>query len=167
MFVIKTNLLHYSMHSASLFLYVVIILTRQIKCNVRPKFGCSYEGIAEVTTFAVELRKMETHGCMLYTPTLADFEQNCSKSTLTCFKLEVEVLMVEIQSETRFSQLRRILNKLTTKLKDKRKSCPVCEVYREESPETFLETLQSVFQRMNAENCPHDKTITTSTSLNL
>lgn len=58
MFVIKTNLLHYSMHSAFLFLYVVIILTSQIKCNVRPTFGCSYEGEAEVTTFAVELRKM-------------------------------------------------------------------------------------------------------------
>lgn len=148
MFVIKTNLLHYSMHFASFFLYVVIILTRQIKC----KSGCSLESVAVVEKSAIDLRNTETDDCMLYTPTLADFE-NCSKSTLICFALEVEVLKVEIQSVTRLHQLGRILYSLTRTIQDKRNSCPVCELYREESAETFLETLQNVLQRMNAENC--------------
>ncbi|ROK74147.1 hypothetical protein DPX16_22288 [Anabarilius grahami] len=145
-FDMRTDLLHYSMCFTSLFLYVLIMLTRQIKCqNI-----CSRESVEVVKQIAEELSKVE-NDCMLYTPTLADYE-NCSRSTLACFALELNVLFVEIQSVATLSQqLLRILKKY----KDKKKSCPDCELYREKKAETFLETLQNILQRINAEkSCP-------------
>lgn len=87
----------------------------------------------------------------LFSPEM--FDENCSKSTLMCFALEVNVLFVEIQSvaKHRSRHLTRILKALTDKLQDKMKPCPDCEFYREKRAETFLETLQNVLQRMNAE----------------
>ncbi len=37
------------------------------------------------------------------------------------------------------------------------KTCPDCEFYQEERADTFLETLQNVLQRMNAEGCAPKK----------
>uniref|UniRef100_A0A673IIM5 Interleukin-21 n=1 Tax=Sinocyclocheilus rhinocerous TaxID=307959 RepID=A0A673IIM5_9TELE len=141
----RTELLHYSMHFTSLFLYLLIMLTRQIKCQ------CSKESVKMVKRITTELSKVKNDS-MLYTPTLADYE-NCSRSTLTCFAMEVNVLFVEIQSVAKFQSrhLPKILKLLTYKLQDKMKPCPDCELYREETAETFLETLQNVLQRMNAE----------------
>ncbi|XP_051534878.1 interleukin 15, like [Myxocyprinus asiaticus] len=110
MFDTKADLLNYSMHFTSLFLCMVIMLTRQIK-------GCSIESEDIVKKIAAELRKMETNDCMLYTPSLADYEQNCSRSTLTCFALEVNVLVLEIKSVTWNSkQLFNMLNRLSKKI---------------------------------------------------
>ncbi|XP_043114719.1 interleukin 15, like isoform X2 [Puntigrus tetrazona] len=141
----RTDLLYYSMHFTSLFLYLLIMLTRQFKCQL----VCSKESVEIVKMITRELGKAKYDG-MLYTPTLADFE-NCSSSTLMCFALEVNVLFVEIQSREnyQFERLPRILKVLTNK--DKMEPCPDCEFYREETPATFLGTLQTVLQRMNAE----------------
>ncbi|XP_048015746.1 interleukin 15, like isoform X3 [Megalobrama amblycephala] len=149
-FDMRTDLLHYSMCLTSLFLYVLIMLTRQIKCQSI----CSRESVDMVKRITVELSKVE-NDCMLYTPTIADYE-NCSRSVLTCFALELNVLFVEIQSVARLSQqLLRILKKLKYKLQDTMKSCPDCELYQEKKAKTFLETLQNILQRINAEKtCP-------------
>ncbi|XP_048015745.1 interleukin 15, like isoform X2 [Megalobrama amblycephala] len=154
-FDMRTDLLHYSMCLTSLFLYVLIMLTRQIKCQSI----CSRESVDMVKRITVELSKvvwflsLQENDCMLYTPTIADYE-NCSRSVLTCFALELNVLFVEIQSVARLSQqLLRILKKL--KYKDTMKSCPDCELYQEKKAKTFLETLQNILQRINAEKtCP-------------
>ncbi|KAK7156333.1 hypothetical protein R3I94_006421 [Phoxinus phoxinus] len=146
-FDMRTDLLHYSMCFTSLFLYLLIMLTRQIKCVSI----CSRESVEMVEKIAGELRKVE-NDCMLYTPTLAvaDYE-NCSKSTLMCFALELDVLFVEIQSVAKLPQkLLRLLNSLKHKLQDKMKSCPDCEIYQERRAETFLEELQNFLQIMNA-----------------
>uniref|UniRef100_A0A672S6G5 Interleukin-21 n=1 Tax=Sinocyclocheilus grahami TaxID=75366 RepID=A0A672S6G5_SINGR len=144
----RTELLHYSMHFTSLFLYLLIMLTRQIKCQSI----CSKESVKMVKRITTELSKVKNDS-MLYTPTLSDYEQNCSRSTLTCFAMEVNVLFVEIQSVAKFQfrHLPKILKLLTYKLQDKMKPCPGCELYREERAETFLATLQNVLHRMNAE----------------
>ncbi|XP_058601023.1 interleukin 15, like isoform X3 [Onychostoma macrolepis] len=145
-FDMRTDLLHYSMHFASLFLYLLIMLTRQIKCQS----GCSKESVEMVKRIARELSQVKNDS-MLYTPTLDDYEQNCSKSTLMCFALEVNVLFVEIQNVAKYRShpLPRVLKTLTDK--DKMKPCPDCEFYQEKRTETFLQTLQDVLQRMNAE----------------
>ncbi|XP_039527016.1 interleukin 15, like isoform X5 [Pimephales promelas] len=106
-----------------------------------------------VEKIAVELSKVDSD-CMLYTPTasVADYEQNCSRSTLACFALELNVLFVEIQSVAKLPQkLLRVLNNLKYKLQDKIKSCPDCELYQEQRADTFLEELQNFLQMMNAE----------------
>uniref|UniRef100_A0A8C2F9X7 Interleukin n=1 Tax=Cyprinus carpio TaxID=7962 RepID=A0A8C2F9X7_CYPCA len=145
-FDMKKELLQYPMHFTSLFLYLLIMLTRQIKCQ------CSKESVKMVKKIATELSKVKNDS-MLYTPTLADYEQNCSRSALTCFALEVNVLLVEIQSLAKFQfwQLPRILKLLAYKFQDKMKPCPDCELYKEEKAETFLETLLNVLQQINAE----------------
>ncbi|XP_077064731.1 interleukin 15, like isoform X4 [Siphateles boraxobius] len=146
-FDMRKELLHYSMCFTSLFLYLLIMLTRQIKCVSI----CSRESVEMVEKIAVELNKVE-NDYMLYTPTLAvaDYE-NCSRSTLTCFALELNVLFVEIQSVDKLSQkLLRLLNNLKYKFQDKMKSCPDCELYQEQKAETFLEELQNFLQMMNA-----------------
>lgn len=147
-FDMRTDLLHNSMHFASLFLYLLIILTRQIKCQSR----CSKESVVMVKRISRELSQV-INDSMLYTPTLDDYEQNCSKSTLMCFALEVKVLFVEIQNVAKYRShpLPRVLKTLTDMLQDKMKPCPDCEFYQEKRAETFLETLQDVLQRMNAE----------------
>ncbi|XP_073674040.1 interleukin 15, like isoform X2 [Garra rufa] len=148
-FDMRTDLLHCSMRFTSLFLYLLIILTRQrqIKCQA----VCSKESVEMVKRIAGELSKVK-NDIMLYTPTLADYEK-CSKSTLMCFALEVNVLFAEIKSvaKSQSVHLLRILRMLTSR--DKMKPCPVCEHYREERAETFLETLQNVSQWINAESC--------------
>uniref|UniRef100_A0A8C1NHH0 Interleukin-15 n=1 Tax=Cyprinus carpio TaxID=7962 RepID=A0A8C1NHH0_CYPCA len=159
-FDMKKELLQYPMHFTSLFLYLLIMLTRQIKCQ------CSKESVKMVKKIATELSKVKNNS-MLYTPTLADYEkndsmlytptladyENCSRSALTCFALEVNVLLVEIQSLAKFQfwQLPRILKLLAYKFQDKMKPCPDCELYKEEKAETFLETLLNVLQQINAE----------------
>uniref|UniRef100_A0A8C2FAY0 Interleukin-21 n=1 Tax=Cyprinus carpio TaxID=7962 RepID=A0A8C2FAY0_CYPCA len=181
-FDMKKELLQYPMHFTSLFLYLLIMLTRQIKCQ------CSKESVKMVKKIATELSKVKNDS-MLYTPTLADYEasviqsekaqmshlsqsvtakykndsmlytptladyENCSRSALTCFALEVNVLLVEIQSLAKFQfwQLPRILKLLAYKFQDKMKPCPDCELYKEEKAETFLETLLNVLQQINAE----------------
>uniref|UniRef100_A0A671S7T3 Interleukin n=1 Tax=Sinocyclocheilus anshuiensis TaxID=1608454 RepID=A0A671S7T3_9TELE len=153
-FDMRTDLLHYSMRFTSLFLYLLIVLTRQIKCQP----VCSKESVEMVKRIARELSQVKNDS-MLYTPTLADYE-NCSRSTLTCFALELNVLFVEIQSvaKSQSRQLSRILKTLTYKLQDKMKPCPDCEFYQEEGAETFLETLLNVLQQMNAEKrCAPEK----------
>lgn len=154
-FDMRTQLLQYSMHFTSLILYLLIMLTRPVKCQS----VCSYEGVKIVKKIAEDLSKVVPpdlkNSGMLYTPTLADYE-NCSSSTLTCFALEVKVLFVEIQSvaSLRSQQLQRILLVLAHGLQDKMKPCPDCELYREQKAEDFLETLQNVLQWMNVEqNC--------------
>ncbi|XDV32459.1 hypothetical protein PO909_003263 [Leuciscus waleckii] len=152
-FDMRTDLLHYSMCFTSLFLYLLIMLTRQIKCVSI----CSIESVEMVKKIAEELSKVE-NDCMLtlYTPTLAvaDYEQNCSRSTLMCFALELNVLFVEIQSVAKLNswpqKLPRLLNNIKYKLQDKMKSCPDCELYQEQRAETFLEELQNFLQMMNA-----------------
>lgn len=143
----RTDLLHYSMRFTSLLLYLLIMLTRQIKCHSE----CSKESVEIVKRITRELSQVKNDS-MLYTPTLADYE-NCSRSALTCFALEVNVLMVEIQSLAKFQfwQLPRILKLLAYKFQDKMKPCPDCELYKEEKAETFLETLLNVLQQINAE----------------
>ncbi|XP_051717950.1 interleukin 15, like isoform X2 [Ctenopharyngodon idella] len=152
-FDMRTDLLHYSTCFTSLFLYVLITLTRQIKCQSM----CSRESVEMVQRIADELRKVD-NDCLLYTPTVEDYE-NCSRSTIKCFALELKVLFVEIQSVARLSeQLLRILKKLKYKLQDKMKSCPDCELYPGEKAKTFVETLQNILQRINAEKtCPPRK----------
>lgn len=120
------------------------MLTRQIKCQ------CSKESVEMVKMITKELS--QNNDCRLYTPNLTDYE-NCSKSTLMCFALEVEVLIVEIQSvaDSQFWRLPRILKTLTHKLQDKLKTCPDCEFYQEEGAKTFLEKLLNVLQWRNAE----------------
>uniref|UniRef100_A0A8C1PXH9 Interleukin n=2 Tax=Cyprinus carpio TaxID=7962 RepID=A0A8C1PXH9_CYPCA len=146
-FDMRTDLLHYSMRFTSLLLYLLIMLTRQIKCHSE----CSKESVEIVKRITRELSQVKNDS-MLYTPTLADYE-NCSKSTLKCFELEVNVLFVEIQSaaKSQSRRLLRILKTLTHQLQDKRNPCPDCEFYQEKSSRTFLETLENVLQRMNAE----------------
>ncbi|XP_039527013.1 interleukin 15, like isoform X2 [Pimephales promelas] len=147
-FDMRTDLLHFSMCFTSLFLYLLIMLTRQIKCVSI----CSRESVEMVEKIAVELSKVDSD-CMLYTPTasVADYE-NCSRSTLACFALELNVLFVEIQSVAKLPQkLLRVLNNLKYKLQDKIKSCPDCELYQEQRADTFLEELQNFLQMMNAE----------------
>ncbi|XP_067307321.1 interleukin 15, like isoform X2 [Pseudorasbora parva] len=114
-FDMRTDLLHYSMCFTSLFLYLLIMLTRQIKCQP----ACSKEGAGIVKNITDELIEAvwflswQEKEYMLYTPTLADFK-NCSSSTLTCFALELNVLIFEIQSvSTKFQKLFRILNNLS------------------------------------------------------
>uniref|UniRef100_A0A8C1HGA7 Interleukin 15, like n=1 Tax=Cyprinus carpio carpio TaxID=630221 RepID=A0A8C1HGA7_CYPCA len=107
-FDMRTDLLHYSMRFTSLLLYLLIMLTRQIKCHSE----CSKESVEIVKRITRELSQVKNDS-MLYTPTLADYEQNCSKSTLKCFELEVNVLFVEIQSAAK-SQSRRLLRILKT-----------------------------------------------------
>lgn len=141
----KTDFLHYSKHFILLFLYVAIVLTRQIKC------GCSRESEEWVNSIAVKLRQMEANDCMLYTPTLADYE-NCSNSTLHCFMWEMDVLLFEIDNPLK-RRLPKTLKNLTRQLHDKRKPCPKCEFYHEKRAVTFVETLQSILQKMNADNC--------------
>lgn len=143
----RIDLLHYSMNLTSLLLYLLIILTRQIKSQV-----CSKESVEIVIKITEELSQVKNDS-MLYTPSLADYEQNCSRSTLACFALEVKVLFFEIQSvaESLSQNLSRILKKMKFKLQDKMKPCPDCEFYQEQSFETFMETLKTVLQLMNDE----------------
>ncbi|XP_067307327.1 interleukin 15, like isoform X7 [Pseudorasbora parva] len=154
-FDMRTDLLHYSMCFTSLFLYLLIMLTRQIKCQP----ACSKEGAGIVKNITDELIEAvwflswQEKEYMLYTPTLADFKQNCSSSTLTCFALELNVLIFEIQSvSTKFQKLFRILNNLSKHKKDKVEPCPDCELYKEEKAKTFFESLQNILQWMNT-NC--------------
>uniref|UniRef100_A0A673H4M1 Interleukin 15, like n=1 Tax=Sinocyclocheilus rhinocerous TaxID=307959 RepID=A0A673H4M1_9TELE len=65
----RTDLLHYSMRFTSLFLYLLIMLTRQIKCQP----VCSKESVEMVKRIARELSQVKNDS-MLYTPTLADYE---------------------------------------------------------------------------------------------
>ncbi|XP_050985033.1 interleukin 15, like isoform X2 [Labeo rohita] len=145
-FDMRTDLLHYSMRF-TLFLYLLIMLTRQrqIKCQS----VCSPESVSLVQWIAKELDKVNCD-TMLYTPTLED-HKNCSRSTLMCFALEVNVLTVEIQiaNKSQSVKLLRILDKLKHKLQDNMDPCPVCELYREESAETFLGSLLNVLHWMN------------------
>uniref|UniRef100_A0A672LF81 Interleukin-21 n=1 Tax=Sinocyclocheilus grahami TaxID=75366 RepID=A0A672LF81_SINGR len=98
--------------------------------------------------------------CLQFYTKKYSFSQNCSRSTLACFALELNVLFVEIQSvaKSQSRQLSRILKTLTYKLQDKMKPCPDCEFYQEEGADTFLETLLNVLQQMNAEKrCAPEK----------
>ncbi|XP_059370513.1 uncharacterized protein LOC132108058 isoform X2 [Carassius carassius] len=146
-FDMRTDLLHYSMNLTSLLLYLLIILTRQIKSQS----VCSKESVEIVIKITEELSQVKNDS-MLYTPSLADYE-NCSRSTLACFALEVKVLFFEIQSvaESLSRDLSRILKTMKYKLQDKMKPCPDCEFYQEQSFETFMETLKTVLQLMNAD----------------
>ncbi|XP_005157574.1 interleukin 15, like isoform X1 [Danio rerio] len=147
-FDMRTDLLYYSMLCTSLSLYLLIMLTRQIKSQS----VCSRESVEMVKQIAAKLNNVE-NDCMMYTPTQANYKQNCSKSTITCFAFEVSVLSVEIQVESlAFRQLQRILNRVTKRLQDEMEmKCPVCELYKEESTKTFLNTLQHILEQMNAE----------------
>ncbi|XP_009289920.1 interleukin 15, like isoform X2 [Danio rerio] len=145
-FDMRTDLLYYSMLCTSLSLYLLIMLTRQIKSQS----VCSRESVEMVKQIAAKLNNVE-NDCMMYTPTQANYKQNCSKSTITCFAFEVSVLSVEIQVESlAFRQLQRILNRVT-KRDEMEMKCPVCELYKEESTKTFLNTLQHILEQMNAE----------------
>ncbi|XP_056329902.1 interleukin 15, like isoform X2 [Danio aesculapii] len=146
-FDMRTGLLYYSMLCTSLSLYLLIMLTRQIKSQS----VCSRESVEMVKQIAAKLKNVESD-CMMYTPNHANYK-NCSKSTITCFAFEVSVLSVEIQVERMaFRQLQRILNRVTKRLQDEMEmNCPVCELYKEESAKTFLNSLQHILEQMNAE----------------
>nr|AAI62086.1 Il15l protein [Danio rerio]BAD77933.1 Interleukin-15_3 [Danio rerio] len=102
----RTDLLYYSMLCTSLSLYLLIMLTRQIKSQS----VCSRESVEMVKQIAAKLNNVE-NDCMMYTPTQANY------------KLQDEMEM----------------------------KCPVCELYKEESTKTFLNTLQHILEQMNAE----------------
>ncbi|TRY89852.1 hypothetical protein DNTS_024918 [Danionella cerebrum] len=141
---------------------------------------CSPESVDMVNRIAAELILVE-NDCLLYTPALEDYEgkpvssitsatdctffcahlyQNCSSSTVTCFALEVGVLLFETQIHrvaVMIRQLQRILQKLSKMLQDKLKTCPHCELHGEKKAETFLDVLHNILQRMNAEQCTTKK----------
>lgn len=145
----RTDLLHYCMLCTSLSLYLLIMLTRQIKSQS----VCSRESVEMVKQISAKLNNVE-NDYMMYTPTGANYK-NCSKSTITCFAFEVNVLHVEIQIESvtlMFQQLQRNLKGVTKRVQDEKETkCPACELYKEESAKTFLYTLQHFLEQMNAE----------------
>ncbi|KAL7831805.1 hypothetical protein AOLI_G00293530 [Acnodon oligacanthus] len=134
------------MDFAPLILYFVVMVMRQAKCHS----VCSSETVTEVKSLISKLARQELYDCRLYTPTLNDYEQNCSKSILTCFKKEATVLI----GENKFLSKRIIdmLHSLSKQLQDKGQTCPACEVYKEEQARTFLDTLLKTLQKMNAKN---------------
>ncbi|XP_035390191.1 interleukin 15, like isoform X2 [Electrophorus electricus] len=132
------------MEATILFLYLIAVFLRQAKCLP----VCSIEAVEMVKSF-LKLHPMELYDCKLYTPTLNHYE-NCSKSMLTCFAKEARVLIEETQKK--FSALPRMLLGLRIRLQDKMKTCPDCEVYKEEKAEIFLNTLLNVLQMMNSKD---------------
>ncbi|XP_031429152.1 interleukin 15, like isoform X6 [Clupea harengus] len=91
--------------------------------------------------------------CRLYTPTVDDYKQICTLSTLNCFAEEVKVLDMEIEDRTLrvVFALRKRLKKLTLNINEKLKNktqiqCPPCEIHTEQAAAVFLEALNSVLQ---------------------
>ncbi|KAL6471099.1 hypothetical protein MHYP_G00197490 [Metynnis hypsauchen] len=133
------------MDFAPLILYFVVVIMRQAKCHS----VCSSETVTEVKSLMSWLANKELYDCRLYTPTLSDYEQNCSKSILKCFEKEATVLIGENKKS---SKLIRMLHQLAKQLQDKGLICPACEVYKEEQALIFLDTLLQTLQKMNAKN---------------
>ncbi|XP_036417131.1 interleukin 15, like [Colossoma macropomum] len=135
------------MDFAPLILYFVVVIMRQAKCHS----VCSSETVTEVRNLMKRLPIEELNNCKLYTPTLNDYEQNCSRSMLKCFEKEAAVLITE-NNGIPSKKLIMMLHKLARQLQDKRLTCPACEVYKEEKAVTFLNTLLKILQKMNAKN---------------
>uniref|UniRef100_A0A4W5Q978 Interleukin n=1 Tax=Hucho hucho TaxID=62062 RepID=A0A4W5Q978_9TELE len=106
-----------------------------------------------VLHFIEEVHKMESFDCRLYTPTLADYQQKCPWSTLTCFEKEVNVLVLESgnKSSPLYKQkLSKRLTSLKSNIKQKEgANCPHCEVHKERAANNFLTTLQTILEFMN------------------
>ncbi|XP_017345809.1 interleukin 15, like isoform X5 [Ictalurus punctatus] len=106
------------MELTPLLFYFGAMVLRQAKCNS----VCSSESITLVQSFLSNFSKL----------------QNCSRSTLRCFEMEMIVLVGETGQ---ISTLPKRLNSLSRQLSDKFEHCPQCEVYKEEKAEEFLKTL--------------------------
>ncbi|XP_053503839.1 interleukin 15, like isoform X2 [Ictalurus furcatus] len=122
------------MELTPLLFYFGAMVLRQAKCNS----VCSSESITLVQSFLSNFSKLGLNDSKLYTPTLSNYGQNCSRSTLRCFEMEMIVLVGETGQN---STLPKRLNSLSRQLSDKFERCPQCEVYKEEKAEEFLKTL--------------------------
>ncbi|KAF0030947.1 hypothetical protein F2P81_017678 [Scophthalmus maximus] len=84
----------------------------------------------------------------LYTPTMADFQQNCPSSTLKCFAAEVKVL--DDEWKTRRLNVSHMLEVLAASFNQAESGCRQCECFDEETAEEFLKVLLSTLQNANS-----------------
>ncbi|XP_017345808.1 interleukin 15, like isoform X4 [Ictalurus punctatus] len=116
------------MELTPLLFYFGAMVLRQAKCNS----VCSSESITLVQSFLSNFSKLRLQDVVF------SLQQNCSRSTLRCFEMEMIVLVGETGQ---ISTLPKRLNSLSRQLSDKFEHCPQCEVYKEEKAEEFLKTL--------------------------
>ncbi|XP_053503841.1 interleukin 15, like isoform X4 [Ictalurus furcatus] len=116
------------MELTPLLFYFGAMVLRQAKCNS----VCSSESITLVQSFLSNFSKLRLQDVVF------SLQQNCSRSTLRCFEMEMIVLVGETGQN---STLPKRLNSLSRQLSDKFERCPQCEVYKEEKAEEFLKTL--------------------------
>ncbi|XP_031429149.1 interleukin 15, like isoform X3 [Clupea harengus] len=132
--------------SALLVLNVVTMVMRQ---TIGQCHGTA-QVVHDVQRYVLAMRALD---CRLYTPTVDDYKQICTLSTLNCFAEEVKVLDMEIEDRTLrvVFALRKRLKKLTLNINEKLKNktqiqCPPCEIHTEQAAAVFLEALNSVLQ---------------------
>ncbi|KAF4086007.1 hypothetical protein AMELA_G00101630 [Ameiurus melas] len=143
------------MEFTPLLFYFGAMVLRQAKCSS----VCSSESITLVQSFLGNFSKLGLNDSKLYTPTLSNYgrlqdvvfslQQNCSRSTLRCFEMEMIVLVGETGQN---STLPKRLKSLSRQLSDKLEHCPQCEVYKEEKAEEFLKTLLHILGIMCSSN---------------
>ncbi|XP_053363883.1 interleukin 15, like isoform X5 [Clarias gariepinus] len=133
------------MELTPLLFYLGAVVLRQVRCNS----FCFHETLKLVELLQKDFPTTE-YDSRLYTPTLSNYEQNCSRSTMECFGEEMNVLLQETQ-KTKFLPIQKLpkrLNSLKDRLKDKVDACPKCEIYKEEDAKKFLATLLRILQLM-------------------
>ncbi|KAG9340501.1 hypothetical protein JZ751_021321 [Albula glossodonta] len=110
---------------------------------------CSHDLIGFVQYIMGKDKDMNSIEERLYTPEITDFEK-CPYSTLNCFTKEMKVLMYHSTVEG-IKEISKGLD-LIPKQEDS-VHCPQCEVHREKPVMAFLQTLEQIMQRMNAQSC--------------
>ncbi|XP_058270570.1 interleukin 15, like isoform X2 [Hemibagrus wyckioides] len=130
------------MELTPLLFYFGAMVLRQAKCSS----PCSLEIQNVVKSFLDVLSKVDLYNSTLYTPTLNNYKQNCSRSTLKCFGKEMTVLVQETDlPQSTISTLPKRLHELARHLSDKM-PCPQCEVYKAEEAKKFLNTLMNILE---------------------
>ncbi|XP_072557762.1 interleukin 15, like isoform X3 [Paramormyrops kingsleyae] len=114
---------------------------------------CSTEITEVVEDYLNAIRRVDTYGCILYTPSLTSYEQKCPNSTLTCFAEEVKVLIYEFEEDQAFQDpglFKDLPKRLMSVNKEDREHCLQCEVHDAKPAEEFLLELKTVLEMMNS-----------------
>ncbi|XP_039470016.1 interleukin-15-like isoform X1 [Oreochromis aureus] len=84
---------------------------------------------------------------MLYAPRIQDFPDNCKKTVLNCYMLELKMVLREEEIE---DNLQECVHDFNNNLQPSFDGCPACETYTLQNITTFMERLMDLLQNLNS-----------------